>query len=40
MGSLNAAKRVQNEESTLAREFGEEWQRHCARTWKLLPFVY
>jgi protein-S-isoprenylcysteine O-methyltransferase Ste14 len=32
--------RIRDEEKLLRREFGEEWDQYCARSWRLIPFVY
>ena len=32
--------RIRAEERLLVNEFGAEYQRYAARTWRLLPFVY
>ena len=36
----HAGIRINNEEQTLAREFGEEWSSYCGRTWRLLPCIW
>jgi len=35
-----AGVRISNEEQTLAREFGGQWTEYCARTWRLVPYVW
>lgn len=32
--------RIHVEERALAEQFGAEWVEHCARTWRLAPFVW
>jgi protein-S-isoprenylcysteine O-methyltransferase Ste14 len=32
--------RIADEERLMAQEFTEEWDRYCARSWRLIPFVY
>jgi protein-S-isoprenylcysteine O-methyltransferase Ste14 len=32
--------RIADEERLMAHEFLEEWDRYCARSWRLIPFVY
>lgn len=32
--------RIQEEETLMSGEFGEEWQAYCTRSWKMIPFVY
>lgn len=34
------ARRIAVEERALAQNFGERWTAHCARTWRLVPFVW
>ena len=32
--------RIHSEEAMLLATFGDQYQRYCQRTWKLLPFLY
>ena len=32
--------RIRLEERALAAVFGDAWTAHCARTWRLVPFVW
>ncbi|CAL8462412.1 g1945 [Coccomyxa elongata] len=32
--------RIRNEEETLHRHFGKEWEQHCKRTWRLFPPIF
>jgi protein-S-isoprenylcysteine O-methyltransferase Ste14 len=32
--------RIADEERMMAREFGAEWNDYCARSWRLVPFIY
>jgi protein-S-isoprenylcysteine O-methyltransferase Ste14 len=32
--------RIRVEERVLAAAFGDAWTAHCARTWRLVPFVW
>ena len=34
------AWRVGDEEELLRREFGEQWEAYCRRTWRFIPYVY
>jgi len=32
--------RIADEEALMEREFGDEWQAYCRRSWRLLPYIY
>ena len=32
--------RIRDEESLLHREFGQEWEAYCRRSWRLIPYLY
>ncbi len=32
--------RIGDEEALMQREFGEEWEGYCQRTWRLIPYLY
>ena len=32
--------RIKDEETLMAQEFGSDWESYCARTWRLIPFIY
>lgn len=32
--------RIMDEELTMHKEFGEEWEAYCRRSWRLIPFIY
>jgi protein-S-isoprenylcysteine O-methyltransferase Ste14 len=32
--------RIKDEETLLRREFGQEWETYCKRSWRLLPYFY
>ncbi len=32
--------RIKDEEAMLHREFGQEWEDYCRRTWRLIPFIF
>jgi protein-S-isoprenylcysteine O-methyltransferase Ste14 len=31
---------IRDEEALVHQEFGAEWEPHCQRSWRLIPFVY
>lgn len=33
-------KRIEQEEAMLAKEFGDDWKRYRARSWKLVPYLW
>lgn len=32
--------RIQDEEATMHKEFGAEWEAYCKRSWRLIPYVF
>ena len=32
--------RIKDEEATLHKEFGAEWEAYCTRSWRLIPYVF
>jgi protein-S-isoprenylcysteine O-methyltransferase Ste14 len=32
--------RIKNEEDVMRKEFNEEWEDYCMRSWKLIPYLY
>lgn len=32
--------RIMDEELTMHKEFGEEWEAYCRRSWRLIPLIY
>ena len=32
--------RIRDEETLMQREFGQEWEAYCERSWLLIPWVY
>jgi protein-S-isoprenylcysteine O-methyltransferase Ste14 len=32
--------RIIDEEAVLHKEYGEEWEAYCGRSWRLLPYIY
>jgi protein-S-isoprenylcysteine O-methyltransferase Ste14 len=31
--------RIKDEEALMSREFGEEWETYCKKSWRLIPFI-
>lgn len=31
--------RIKDEEALMSKEFGEEWENYCKKSWRLIPFV-
>ena len=32
--------RIKDEEMMLSKEFGQEWEQYCQKSWRILPFIY
>ncbi len=32
--------RIKDEEALMGREFGEEWESYCKKSWRMIPFVW
>jgi protein-S-isoprenylcysteine O-methyltransferase Ste14 len=32
--------RIKDEEDVMRKEFNEEWESYCRRSWKLIPYIY
>jgi protein-S-isoprenylcysteine O-methyltransferase Ste14 len=32
--------RIRDEEATMRKEFGVEWDAYCKRSWRLIPYIY
>jgi protein-S-isoprenylcysteine O-methyltransferase Ste14 len=32
--------RIRDEEALMHKEFGQEWEEYCRRSWRLVPYVY
>lgn len=32
--------RIKEEEALMSKEFGEEWETYCSKSWRLLPYIY